>query len=252
MIQVEEQGKIITYKCRSCGSTNIVKNGTNRLGHQQYLCKDCKARRVLISRREEKASEKKEYPKVLKACLERVSLRGVCRIFNLSRATLNQWLVDRFLELPPLTETLCPAEKDEVLEWDEGWSFVACKRNPQWLWTAMCRRTRQIVAYALGDRSVETGRMVWNRLPQPYQEAYHYSDLWLAYQLILPPERHSSVGKGSGQTNHQERWYNTLRQWCSRYTRRTLSFSKTSFYHRLFTEWFIIEHNLKIKQSSLT
>ena len=58
MIQEKQNGKTITYHCRTCESTNIVKNGTNRLGQQQYLCKKCGARRVLVSRREEKAAKK--------------------------------------------------------------------------------------------------------------------------------------------------------------------------------------------------
>jgi len=42
------------YACRVCGSTNIVKNGTNRLKQQQYHCKNCGAHRVLESKREAK------------------------------------------------------------------------------------------------------------------------------------------------------------------------------------------------------
>ena len=37
----------ITYRCRICGSTNIVRNGTNRCGSAQYYCKDCGTYRVL-------------------------------------------------------------------------------------------------------------------------------------------------------------------------------------------------------------
>ncbi len=44
----------ITYSCRVCGSTNIVKNGSNRLGQKQYHCKECNAYRVLESKREAK------------------------------------------------------------------------------------------------------------------------------------------------------------------------------------------------------
>lgn len=40
-----------TYRCRVCDSENIVKNGTNRYGNQQYWCKDCGARRVLNPKR---------------------------------------------------------------------------------------------------------------------------------------------------------------------------------------------------------
>jgi transposase-like protein len=31
----------ITYCCRRCGSTNIVRNGHNRCGNPQYHCKAC-------------------------------------------------------------------------------------------------------------------------------------------------------------------------------------------------------------------
>ena len=253
MIQEERDGKIITYKCRTCDSINIVKNGTNRLGHQQYFCKDCKARRVLVSRREEKRKEKKkDRSKVLAACLERTSMRGIARIFKLSRNTLKDWVIEHFLDLPTLKETLLPAQSDDILEWDEAWSFVRVKVHKRWLWTVLCRRTRQIVGYQIGDRSEKTCRALWNSIPTMYKRAFHYSDLWKAYQKVLPEDQHLAVEKDSGETNHQERWYNTLRQWLGRYTRRTLSFSKVDFYHHLFTEWFIIEHNLRMKMMSLT
>ncbi|HUN24577.1 MAG TPA: hypothetical protein PK299_15715, partial [Anaerolineales bacterium] len=38
----------VTYSCRKCGSQNIVKNGHNASGNQQYWCKDCQKRLVLI------------------------------------------------------------------------------------------------------------------------------------------------------------------------------------------------------------
>ncbi len=37
----------ITYCCRVCGSTHIVRDGTNKCGQAQYHCKDCGAYRVL-------------------------------------------------------------------------------------------------------------------------------------------------------------------------------------------------------------
>jgi IS1 transposase len=77
-----------------------------------------------------------------------------------------------------------------------------------------------------------------------------YTDRWEAYALVLPPDQHFAAGKAEGQTNHQERWNNTLRQWLGRYTRRTLSFSKEDRYHELITRWFILEYNLSIRSSS--
>ena len=37
----------VTYECWKYNSQNIVKNGQNSSGSQQYWCKDCRARAVL-------------------------------------------------------------------------------------------------------------------------------------------------------------------------------------------------------------
>ena len=136
------------------------------------------------------------------------------------------------------------AEPEDVLELDEVWSFVLKKAQKRWLWTAMCRRTRQIIAYVIGDRSEATCQKLWQAIPEMYKSCQSYSDFWEAYANVLPQETHHSVGKESGQTNHMERWNNSLRQWNARYVRKTLAFSKTDFYHELVTRLFVVRYNL--------
>jgi len=63
-------------------------------------------------------------------------------------------------------------------------------------------RTRQIIAYAIGDRSEKTCRLLWERIPASYQSCQSFSDLWEAYQLVFPAETHHCVGKAERQTNH--------------------------------------------------
>jgi hypothetical protein len=65
------------------------------------------------------------------------------------------------------------------------------------------------------------------------------------------PSTHHPIGKETGQTAHQERWYLTLQQRVGRFVRKTLSFSKSETNHEFVTHWFIILHNLTIR-SSLT
>ncbi len=43
-----------------------------------------------------------------------------------------------------------------------------------------------------------------------------------------------------GQICHMERWYNTLRQSCTRFVRKTLSFSKSDAMHEIVTRLFVI------------
>jgi len=71
------------------------------------------------------------------------------------------------IEQPTIKESLLPAESEDVLELDEVWSFVFIKTDKYWLWTAICRRTRQIVAFVIGDRSAETCSRLWQKIPKP-------------------------------------------------------------------------------------
>jgi len=66
-----------------------------------------------------------------------------------------------------------------------------------------------------------------------------------AYNFIYQKTgQHQKVGKESGQTNHMERWNNTIRQWLGRLTRKTLSFSKSDFFNELVIRLFIVRYNL--------
>lgn len=143
-----------------------------------------------------------------------------------------------------MSTTLGAARADDELELDEMWSFVFQRANKVWLWLALCRRTRQIVAYALGGRGEATCRVLWSRIPAAYQHCLCYSDFWAAYAQVVPPEQHDR-SEVRGSTNHIERWNNTLRQRVGRFVRRTLSFSKTDEMHEVAVRLFIHHYNLQ-------
>ena len=82
----------ITHLCRQCHSPNIVKNGHNASGSQQYVCKDCGKRGVLAPKRGYTTAQKEQ---ILSAYSERASMRGIQRVFGVSRATLTVWLKKR-------------------------------------------------------------------------------------------------------------------------------------------------------------
>ena len=97
--------------------------------------------------------------------------------------------------------------------------------------------------YAIGDRSEVICRRLWQAIPAAYRTCRSYSDYWAAYAQVWPSATHRSVGKHEGQTNHVERWNNTLRQANARYVRKTLAFSKSDYFHELVTRLFIIRYN---------
>ena len=104
-----------------------------------------------------------------------------------------------------------------VLEFDELWSFVLKKVNTFWIWIALCRKTRQVVSYAIGDRSKETGKKLWDKIPQVYRSGKCFTDFYSVYKNIIPENQYHPVGKETGETAHVERWNNTLRQRLGRF-----------------------------------
>ena len=143
-------------------------------------------------------------------------------------------------------ETLKPAKPDDILELDEICSFVFKKTNKQWIWIALCRRTRQVVAYFIGKRNKVSCRELWNRIPEEYRKCKSFSDFWESYSQVFNSETHTCVGKESGQTAHIERFNNTLRQRLARLVRKTLSFSKSEYWHDIATGLFIKNYNLSV------
>ena len=228
--------------CTQCGSFDIVKNGVSATGKQKFHCHTCGTWRTLAPTVPYSPDRKEE---IMRVYQERASMRGVQRACGVARQTLARWLKAKAATVGDLAATLAPVQPDDVLELDELWSFVLKKDNQRWVWLSLCRRTRQIVAYYIGDRSEDSCRALWRRIPSAYKKCQSYSDLWEAYQKVWPRATHHSVGKKSGQTAHLERWNNTLRQRISRFVRKTLSFSKSDVYHELVLKIFIHNYNLE-------
>lgn len=78
-------------------------------------------------------------------------------------------------ELPGLSETLVVPEVS-TLELDELWSFVLKKASKRWIWIALCRQTRQVVAFVMGDGSEGTCRRLWHAIPEAFRRAHCYTD----------------------------------------------------------------------------
>jgi len=210
-----------TYRCRRCGSGDIVQNGRNRYGNPQYPCKACGAYGVLEPK--VRYTEAQKEP-ILRAYPERVSLRGLHRLYGVSIGTV----------LPPVAETLRPAEGGDVL----GVS-----------WGGRTGRSRPVVACVGGDRREATGRKLWEAIPEAYRGCRSYSDFWAADASVFPRPTHPSGDKKSGQRAPIERWHNTVRQRLARYVRKTLSFSRSLAFHEAVTRWFVIEYNLGLLPS---
>jgi len=95
------------HSCRKCNSRNIIKNGKNACGCQQYLCKDCGCYAVVQPKYR---YSQKDKDVIIRAYQERSSMRGIERTFGVCRQTLSAWLKKK----PTNCQTygkLCPSYK---------------------------------------------------------------------------------------------------------------------------------------------
>lgn len=182
--------------------------------------------------------------------LERVSLRGICRVVKISLGWLMAYIKKLYAEQPDGLNYRMPDRAEVKLqlidsELDEMWSFVGKKENKKWVWIAQCRRTRQVIAFHVGGRGREDARGLWDKLPGPIKsKGFFYSDDWDAYKEVFPAERHVS-SKLKKDTNHLERLNNTIRQRVSRLVRKALSFSKSLENHIGALKYFFSNYNLE-------
>jgi insertion element IS1 protein InsB len=66
----------------------------------------------------------------------------------------------------------------------------------------------------------------------------------VVYKGVIPAAQHQAISKLARQTNHIERFNNTLRQRVSRLVREALSFSKKLANHIGAIKLFICHYNL--------
>ncbi len=107
--------KVITHRCPHCQSLDLVKNGHNAKGKQQYRCNSCGKSGVLnpsVAYTEEEKAE------ILAFYHEGRSMRSVEYLVGVARQTLAAWL-KKAAQNPTVQDTLVPAQPEDKLEVDE-------------------------------------------------------------------------------------------------------------------------------------
>ena len=158
--------------------------------------------------------------------------------------------------LPKLRKTLVKAEKGDVLELDEMWSYVFARKNKRWIWLAQCRRTRQSA-----DAPVRSLRMPWGtaaRRPAPFcgigcrrttraRRSTATSGRLIRRCCLMRSTKRRAKVQARRVISPQyslERFNNIIRQRLRRFVRKTLSFSKCDEMHEMSLRLFLHEHNM--------
>jgi hypothetical protein len=175
--------------CSHCHSKTIRKNGSTSAGKQKYECLSC--RKQFVEDPQNKLIPEDLKERIRRSLLERVSLEGICRIFDVSMPWLLEFMNTTIQSLPDDLNAAVIAENDEfevaVLEGDEMWSFVGSKKNDQWLWLILHSKTRQILAFHVGKRDKASGEALMAKLPVELKKKPAFTQISSQFIMKLSP-----------------------------------------------------------------
>ncbi|MBC8085195.1 MAG: IS1 family transposase [Hymenobacter sp.] len=144
------------------------KNGS-RNGQPKYQCTACRHQALFVPVAVGKAQA---YAQVATLLLERVSQRAIVRLTSVSRPTIVKLETGKKAAATPRLRP--KLSRPQVLELDEMWPFVGQRKRKVWLWLAIERVSRRIVAWVLGCRGAATARALRQVLPAVYQQRTTY------------------------------------------------------------------------------
>ena len=119
-----------------------------------------------------------------------------------------------------LQQQLVTPIQNDSLEIDE--LVVRFGKKRRYLWIAVSRLSRHVIAYVLGDRSHKRLRQFWQRILPPYRRKLVYTDEYAVYTHVLRRWQHRLSPKGSGRTSVIEGLNNTWRNRVAGLVRKTV------------------------------
>lgn len=182
--------------CPRCHSHKIIKNDKTYYGKQNHKCKSCARQFVLENNHAVDAGLREIARRVL---LERISLRGTCRLLGVSLSWMLRFAIQTWSEAPDdlgvqskLLRMSSPKKLQIIgLQLDEMWSFVQKKKAKAWVWVVFEPVSRQVITFYIGNRGMQSMKILWQKIPHKMRRyCFFETNDWEAYQCVLPKDQH--------------------------------------------------------------
>lgn len=149
--------------------------------------------------------------------LEGLGLRSIARYLKVSHVSILNWILKT-----EITVWTRPS-KVKAIEVDEVYFYVGKKNKKRWLWLAVCRESKRILAHQIGKRDRPTVRKLLQKIS--YIECLrYYTDSHLSYKGLFPKDKHRESKK---YTYTIEGINSAIRHYLARFRRRSKCYSKS-------------------------
>ena len=202
--------------CKQCSGTAIVKCGI-RNTIQRYQCRDCKNKFQCSYLYNKHSKTKKK--NAIQLYLEGLGIRSIGRYLKVSHVSVIRWILKS-----PVVKWKRPSTI-KAMEIDEVYFYVGNKKRKRWLWLAVCRESKRIIAHQIGKRDRPTVRKLIQKLSAINCFRY-YTDAHLSYHGLFPQGKHYASKK---YTYTIEGINSAIRHYLARFRRRSKCYSKNEY-----------------------
>jgi len=210
--------------CTRCSNPeNIVKNGKKYNNAQNYLCKNCGKQFIAPQELKNKGCSREVKESIIRCLSRGAGIRDAAYITQTSVGLVLKVLCTLSLVIKP------KKLEYQRLEVDELWTYVQKKDTKVWMIYLYCKETKEVVAYAHGNRSRSTVKQLWNKIKKMGIKIDSIcSDNWEAFKGVFESVNHF-IGKEF--TKAIEGNNCLFRTRMRRIFRKTCNFSKKLFNH---------------------
>jgi insertion element IS1 protein InsB len=222
-----------TPRCK-CGSTKTVKAGQAKK-KQRYKCTKCNSRFVIKTRLKIKHKKLKQ-ELFVELYLEGLGFRSISRILDTNHVTLQNWLK----EVNKKNKIILPLYSNAI-EIDEIYFYTGKKKHKRWLWLAVCKESKRILAFQVGTRGKRTLSKLITKI-KPITCNRYYTDEHVSFKGVLPKKKHTASKR---YTYTVEGVNSAVRHYLARFRRRGKCYTKSECMLITSMELFIKKYNYK-------
>jgi insertion element IS1 protein InsB len=118
-------------------------------------------------------------------------------------------------------------------------TLILVQKNHCLIWIAVDRYGKRFINFVIGDRSMQTGLKLWNKI-KDLTVIKFTSDYWKSYEEFIPPEKHLQT---KAKTFTVEGYNCRIRHYLAKFKRKGKCYSKAEYMIEISLHLLMLKRN---------